>query len=71
MVGDGMQSKVEQKRMKDEAKSIEHRKREEAKAEQAVRAAEVNFSFSKFVFRMRSRTHCNELSVILLDVHSV
>lgn len=43
MVGDGVQSKVEQKRIKDEAKAIEHKKREEAKAEQAVHAAEVNF----------------------------
>jgi hypothetical protein len=35
------QSRVEQKKMKEEAKAIENRKREEAKADQVVRAAEV------------------------------
>lgn len=41
-----LQSMIEQKRMKEEARAIEHRKREEAKAEQSVRAAEVNPSSS-------------------------
>jgi len=54
MVGDEMQSKVEQKRMRDEAKAAEYKKREEAKAEQAIRSAEVDFSFSNFVFRIIS-----------------
>ncbi len=31
--------------MKDEARAIEHKKREEAKAEQNIRVAEVHFSF--------------------------
>ena len=37
-----MQSKIEQKRMKDEARAIENKKREEAKADQVVRNAEVS-----------------------------
>ena len=47
-----LQSKVEQKRMKEEAKAAEHNKREDAKAEQHIRAAEVHFSFSMFVIRL-------------------
>lgn len=38
-----MQSKIEQKKMKDEARAIENKKREEAKADQLVRNAEVSF----------------------------
>lgn len=38
-----MQSSIEQKRIKDEARAIELRKREEAKVEQDIRAAEVRF----------------------------
>lgn len=45
-----MQSKAEQKRMKDVAKAVENKKREEAKADQAVRAAEVDFTFSNLFF---------------------
>lgn len=44
------ESKIEQKRMKDEARAIEHKKREEAKAEQAIRTAEVCFIFTKTHF---------------------
>lgn len=44
-----MQTKIEQKKMKDEARAIENKKREEAKADQLVRNAEVSldnyFSF--------------------------
>lgn len=37
-----MQSKIEQKKMKDETRAIENKKREEAKADQLVRNAEVS-----------------------------
>lgn len=50
VVWSGLQSKIEQKRMKDEARAIEHKKREEAKAEQAIRTAEVCFIFTKTHF---------------------
>jgi hypothetical protein len=36
-----LQSRVEQKRMKEEAKAIENRKKEEARADQVIQAAEV------------------------------
>lgn len=42
MVRNGLQAMIEQKRVKDEARAIEHRKREEAKAEQSIRLAEVS-----------------------------
>ena len=45
MFGNGLQSKVEQKRMKDEARAAENKKREEVKAVQTVRAAEVRLVF--------------------------
>lgn len=46
LFGFGLQSMIEQKRMKDEARAIENRKREEAKAEQSIRNAEVDKSSS-------------------------
>ena len=45
MFGNGLQSRVEQKRMKDEARAAENKKREEVKAVQTVRAAEVRLVF--------------------------
>lgn len=36
--------------MKDEARAIEHRKREEAKAEQVVRTAVVSFVSARYLF---------------------
>jgi hypothetical protein len=45
------QSRVEQKKMKEEAKAIENRKREEAKADQVVRAAEVIQRLNKLMLQ--------------------
>jgi hypothetical protein len=42
---------VEQKKMKEEAKAIENRKREEAKADQVVRAAEVIQRLNKLMLQ--------------------
>jgi hypothetical protein len=42
---------VEQKKMKEEAKAIENRKREEAKADQVVRAAEVIRRLNKLMLQ--------------------
>ncbi len=51
MWGHDLQSRVEQKKMKEEAKAIENRKREEAKADQVVRAAEVIQRLNKLMLQ--------------------
>ena len=65
-----MQSMIEQKKMKDEARALEYKKREEAKAEQLVRAAEVCINLLNF-FLMASLVHfsknwwmCNVFSAL-------